>query len=142
MKYLSILIVWIFAFLSNSCSTKAVIEKKKPNILFLLVDDLGWADLGYTGSTFYETPNIDKLAADGTVFTDAYAACPVCSPSRAAIMSGKSPARLNLTDYIPGNRHSGPHKDQMLASHPFKLQLDLEEYTIAEAFKDAAIVLC
>ena len=137
MKYLSILIVWIFAFLSNSCSTKAVIEKKKPNILFLLVDDLGWADLGYTGSTFYETPNIDKLAAEGTVFTDAYAACPVCSPSRAAIMSGKSPARLNLTDYIPGNRHWGPHKDQMLASHPFKLQLDLEEYTIAEAFKDA-----
>jgi arylsulfatase A-like enzyme len=77
------------------------------------------------------------LAASGMVFTDAYAASPVCSPSRAAIMTGKYPARLNLTDYIPGNRHYGPHKNQKLASHPFKLQLDLEEYTLAEAFKDA-----
>ncbi|MGQ7867765.1 sulfatase [Sunxiuqinia sp. sy24] len=112
-------------------------QKDRPNIIFILVDDLGWSDLGYTGSTFYETPNIDRLASEGMVFTDAYAACPVCSPSRAAIMSGKYPARLNLTDYIPGNRHWGPHKDQKLASHPFKLQLDLEEYSIAEALKDA-----
>lgn len=112
-------------------------ERGKPNILFILVDDLGWADLGYTGSTYYETPNIDNLASEGMVFTNAYAACPVCSPSRATILSGKYPARLNLTDYIPGNRKWGPHKDQKLTSHPFKLQLDLEEYTIAEALKDA-----
>ncbi len=112
-------------------------KNHQPNILFILVDDLGWADLGYTGSTFYETPNMDKLASTGMVFTDAYAASPVCSPSRAAIMSGKYPARLNLTDYIPGNQFYGPHKNQKLASQPFKLQLDLEEYTLAEAFKDA-----
>ena len=137
MKYLTLIIVCTILFLLNSCSTKTEFENKKANVVFILVDDLGWADLGYSGSTFYETPNIDKLASEGTVFTNAYAACPVCSPSRAAIMSGKYPARLNLTDYIPGNQFYGPHKDQKLASHPFKLQLDLEEYTVAEAFKDA-----
>ncbi|MDX8340687.1 sulfatase [Draconibacterium sp. IB214405] len=122
-------------FVLTACKSKSEVEK--PNILFILVDDLGWADLGYTGSKYHETPNVDKLATEGMVFTDAYAACPVCSPSRAAIMSGKYPARLDLTDYIPGNRQWGPHKDQKLASHPFKLQLDLEEYTLAEALKDA-----
>jgi arylsulfatase A-like enzyme len=100
------------------------VEKEGPNILFILVDDLGYHDLGFTGSRFYETPNIDKLASQGMTFTNAYAASPICSPSRAAIMTGKYPARLNLTDYIPGNRHYGPHADQMLASHPFKLYLD------------------
>jgi len=134
-KFLSIAAA--FLIFSNGCLSEGKSDKKKPNVLFILVDDLGWKDLGYTGSTFYETPNIDKLASEGTVFTDAYAASPVCSPSRAAIMSGKYPARLNLTDYIPGNRHYGPHKNQKLASQPFNLQLDLEEYTLAEAFKDA-----
>lgn len=107
--------------------------EKPPNILFILVDDLGNHDLGYTGSQFYETPHIDKLASEGMTFINAYAASPICSPSRAAIMSGRHPARLNLTDYIPGNRHYGPHSDQKLASHPFKLFLDSNETTIAEA---------
>ncbi|WP_162342736.1 sulfatase [Cyclobacterium salsum] len=110
---------------------------KKPNILFILVDDLGYHDLGYTGSRFYETPNIDKLASQGMTFTNAYAASPICSPSRAAILTGKYPARLNLTDYIPGNRHYGPHPDQKLASHPFELFLDPKETTMAEAFKSS-----
>ncbi|WP_084122230.1 sulfatase [Aquiflexum balticum] len=109
----------------------------RPNILFILVDDLGYHDLGYTGSIFYETPNIDRLASEGMTFTNAYAASPICSPSRAAIMTGKYPARLNLTDYIPGNRHYGPHSDQKLASHPFKLFLDPNETTIAEALRSA-----
>ncbi|GGW47843.1 sulfatase [Arenibacter certesii] len=108
----------------------------RPNILFILVDDLGYHDLGYTGSSFYETPNIDRLASEGMVFTNAYAASPICSPSRAAIMTGKHPAELNITDYIPGNRHYGPHKNQKLASHPFKLFLDPKETTIAEALKE------
>lgn len=108
-----------------------------PNILFILVDDLGYHDLGYTGSLFYETPNIDKLASEGMDFTNAYAASPICSPSRAAIMTGKYPARLNLTDYIPGNRHYGPHSDQKLASNPFNLFLDPKETTIAEALRSA-----
>ncbi len=137
MRIKSLIAVCAFLIICFGCSSEGKSKDDKPNIVFILVDDLGWADLGYTGSIFYETPNIDKLAAEGTVFTNAYAACPVCSPSRAAIMSGKYPARLNLTDYIPGNRNWGPHKDQELASHPFKLQLELEEYTLAEAFKDA-----
>ena len=70
--------------------------------MFFLIDDLGWADVGCYGSKFYETPNIDRLASQGMRFTDAYAACPVCSPTRASIMTGKYPARLHLTDWIPG----------------------------------------
>jgi arylsulfatase A len=77
-------------------------DTPKPNVIIILVDDLGWADLGCSGSTFYETPNIDRLARRGMRFTSAYAACPVCSPSRAAIMNGKYPARLHLTDWLPG----------------------------------------
>ena len=73
-------------------------ERRKPNFVFFLIDDLGRQDLGCYGSTFYETPNIDRLAAQGMRFTNAYAACPVCSPTRASIMTGKYPARLRMTD--------------------------------------------
>ncbi|TNF43286.1 MAG: DUF4976 domain-containing protein [Bacteroidetes bacterium] len=131
-----IAIAFIFVY-GSGCYRQGELKTDKPNVLFILVDDLGWADLGHSGSIFYETPNIDKMASEGFVFTDAYAACPVCSPSRAAIMSGKYPTRLNLTDYIPGNQYYGPHKDQKLVSHPFNLQLELDEYTLAEALKDA-----
>ena len=68
----------------------------KPNIVLFLIDDLGWADLGVTGSTFYETPNIDRLASEGVFFTDAYAANPVCSPTRASVLTGKYPSRIGL----------------------------------------------
>ena len=71
-----------------------------------MIDDLGWKDVGCYGSKFYQTPNIDRLAEDGMKFTDGYAACNVCSPSRAAVVSGKSPARLLLTQWLP----SGPPK--------------------------------
>lgn len=78
---------------------------KNPNIVFFLVDDLGWMDTGAYGSTFYETPNIDNLAKEGVRFTQAYAASPVSSPTRASILTGKNPARINLTQWIggPGN---------------------------------------
>ena len=80
-------------------------KHKKPNIVFFLVDDMGWMDIGANGSAFYETPNIDKLAKEGIRFTNAYAASPVCSPTRASILTGKHPARIHLTQYIggPGN---------------------------------------
>lgn len=111
-------------------------SQPKSNVLFILADDLDWSDLGYQGSRFYETPHIDRLASEGVVFSQGYAAAPVCSPSRAAILTGKYPARLNLTDYLPGNAAYGPHKDQRLASAPIRQHLPPEEVTLAEAFKN------
>ena len=76
----------------------------KPNVVLILADDLGWSDLGCCGSTFYETPAIDRLAAQGMRFNQAYAAANVCSPTRASIMTGKYPARLHTTNFFGGNR--------------------------------------
>ncbi|MFH1943500.1 MAG: sulfatase [bacterium] len=112
-----------------SCTSK----HKRPNFVFFLIDDLGWTDLGCYGSRFYETPNIDELASEGMRFTDAYAACPVCSPTRASIMTGKYPARLNITDWIPGD----DPKNRRLVGPADLHQLPLEEITIAEALKEA-----
>ena len=78
--------------------------ERLPNVVFFLVDDLGWRDVGCFGSSFYETPNIDQFAKESVRFTQAYAACHVCSPTRASIMTGKYPARLHLTDWLPGRK--------------------------------------
>lgn len=110
-----------------------------PNIVFILADDLGWKDLGCYGSTFYETPNLDKLAAEGIKFTRAYAACCVCSPTRASIMTGKYPARLGLTDWLPGQQ---PRRYQKLLRPPLPDHLPLEEFTIAEAMKQGGYATC
>lgn len=75
--------------------------QKKPNILLILLDDLGWMDLGCQGNPQVDTPHIDRLAQQGMRFTDAYAAAPVCSPTRAAVLTGLSPARLRITNHIP-----------------------------------------
>ena len=112
----------------------ADVPPTKPNIVFILADDLGWADLGCYGSTFYETPNLDRLAQQGIRFTDAYAACSVCSPTRASIMTGKYPARLHLTDWLPG-RGDGPA--QKLKRPQIQQSLPMEEGTIANALKAA-----
>jgi arylsulfatase A-like enzyme len=74
------------------------------NVIVFLVDDLGWSDVACYGSSFYETPNIDRLSAQGVLFTSAYAACHVCSPTRASLLTGKYPASINLTDWLPGRR--------------------------------------
>jgi len=94
---------------------------RKPNIVFILADDLGWAELGCYGNTFNETPNLDMLAKQGMRFTDAYAAAPVCSPYRAALMTGQYPARVGITDYLRPND---------------KNHLSTEYVTIAEALKN------
>jgi len=107
--------------------------KPKPNFLFILADDLGWSQLGCYGSGFYETPNIDRLAEEGMRFTDAYAACPVCSPTRASIMTGKYPARLHLTDFIAG----GNYPNEKYKQPQWQKYLPLEEITIAEVLKTA-----
>lgn len=104
----------------------------RPNFVFILADDLGYNDIGiYNPKTFYETPNIDALARRGMRFTDGYAACPVCSPTRASIMTGKYPTRTGITDYIGRNR-AAKLKPADNADH-----LRLEEVTIAERLRDA-----
>jgi arylsulfatase A-like enzyme len=104
----------------------------KPNVIVILSDDLGWADLSCYGSTFHESPNLDKLAAQGMRFTQAYSSSPYCSPSRAAIMTGRHPARLKITDFIP----SIPRTGKFLPAE-MKMELPLEEVTIAEVLTEA-----
>jgi arylsulfatase A len=107
-------------------------NNQKPNIIFILSDDHGWTQLGCYGSNYYETPNIDRLAKQGMRFTNAYAACPVCSPTRASIMTGKYPARLHITDFIKGGKPPACAK----LKHPsWQKYLLLEELTIAEVLK-------
>jgi uncharacterized sulfatase len=106
---------------------------RPPNVVLILADDLGWADLGCYGNRFNETPRIDRLAAQGVRFTDFYAAAPVCSPTRAAIQSGQYQARFGLTAHIPG--HWRPF--EKLAEPPCALELPLAVVTIAERLKAA-----
>ncbi|HXT60285.1 MAG TPA: sulfatase-like hydrolase/transferase, partial [Pirellulales bacterium] len=113
-------------------SSTALADPRPPNVLFFLVDDLGWSDLGCYGSRFYETPRIDDFARQSVRFTHAYAACHVCSPTRASIMTGKYPARLRLTDWLPG-RKAFPF--QKLDQAAARQHLPFEETTLAEAFK-------
>ena len=106
------------------------------NIVFILSDDLGWNQVGYHGTRYYETPNIDRIAAAGMQFTDAYAAAPICSPTRASILTGKYPARLHITDYIPGSYY--PYAP--LSPPRQRMALPLEEVTIAERLKKKGYV--
>ncbi len=108
--------------------------KRPPNIILILIDDFGWTDLSCYGSTFYQSPNIDRLAARGVRFTNAYAATPVCSPTRASLMTGKSPARLHLTDWLPGR---ADRPDQKMTRPIIEQQLALSEITLAEALQSA-----
>lgn len=116
------------------CHAAIAGDPSRPNIILIVADDLGGADLGCYGSTFHKTPHLDQLAADGLRFTQAYSACPVCSPTRACLMTGKHPARLHLTDWLPG-RPDRP--DQMLLRPALRQQLPLEEVTIAEVLQSA-----
>jgi len=103
--------------------------KEKPNIVFILIDDMGWRDLASYGSNFYETPNVDKLLKEGMYFTDAYTASPVCSPTRASILTGKYPARLGLTNFIGG------HSEGKLIDAPYVDHLSLSEVSLAKTLK-------
>jgi arylsulfatase A-like enzyme len=104
-----------------------------PNVIVVMVDDMGWRDLSCQGSTFYETPNIDRLAAGGLRFTNGYAACTVCSPSRAAMMTGQYPARLHITDWIPG--HDRPFAKLRIPD--WQKFLPLDAVTVAEQLRSA-----
>ena len=107
--------------------------EKQSNFVFFLVDDMGMMDVGAYGSTFHETPNIDQLAQSGMKFSNGYAACPVCSPTRASIMTGRHPVRVDITDWIPGQSNKKTNK----LIHPSdRDNLALEEVTLAEELKN------
>ncbi len=112
-------------------------KSRKLNFMFILIDDMGWPDLGCYGNPFHETPNIDRLARQGMRFTDAYAACPVCSPTRASILSGEYPARVGVIDFIPG--HWRPYEKLRVPKNRTQF-LPLEVTTIPEALKSAEYV--
>ena len=122
--FYAVIFINIF-FISCQKSRKIV----PPNVLIIIADDLGWSQIGCYGSTFYETPNIDKLAKSGIRFSNAYSAASICSPTRAAIMTGKYPARLDLTDFIPGNF---PKNKTLLTPDNWQKYLPLDEVTIGE----------
>ena len=125
LRYLS----FLYIILCYSITAHAT---KHTNFLFFLVDDMGWADIGANGSKFHETPHIDRLAKSGMRFTQGYAAGSVCSPTRASIMTGKHPVRVDITDWIPGQ--SNQPTNPLL--HPEdRNSLPLEEVTIAEVLK-------
>ena len=118
------------SFLASAGAVAASQSTRRPNIVLILIDDYGWRDTGFNGSTYYETPNIDRLAREGMVFTNGYSASAVCSPTRAAIMTGKYPARLRLTSHLQGASNRFHHTKVIQPSA--RLALPLEEVTIAE----------
>lgn len=107
-----------------------------PNIVFILIDDMGWSDLSCYGSSFYETPNIDSLQRDGMTFTDAYAACPVCSPTRASLLTGRYPSTVGVTNYIDIRGHGHP-KAGKLVDVPYFRELPRTERTIARSLHES-----
>ncbi len=117
--------------MDNSDSNERSGVSRKPNFLFILIDDMGWRDISCYGSEFYETPNIDRFSRQGMSFTDAYASCPVCSPTRASILTGKYPATVQVTDWIGGPREKGK-----LLSAPYLHHLPLSEKTLPKTLAD------
>jgi len=130
--------LFLAVFFTISCQPKVEITKK-PNILFILADDFGYHDLSVSGSKYYETPNIDRIANEGMNFTDGYATCQVCSPSRASIMSGKFPARHGITDWIgakTGEAWRKAGRYNQLLPPEYVHALPAEYTTLPEAMKE------
>ena len=132
MKKSRILIYLFVLSLTSGLLRSQENANQRPNVIFFLVDDLGWTDVGCFGSDFYETPHIDRFAREGVKFTNAYAACHVCSPTRSSILTGKYPARNNMTDWIRGRRDFAFQKYLNVPTGQF---LPFEEETIAENLK-------
>ncbi len=128
-------LLWLLASLVMALAARA--EDRPPNIVLILADDLGWADLSCYAPSLWQTPNLDRLAQQGIRFTHAYAASCVCSPTRAALMTGRHPARLHLTNYLPGRKDA---PDQKLLQPSIRQQLPPEEITLAEVLKKRGYV--
>ena len=123
----SICLIILFYLILNSCRSRILEDSGSyPNVILILADDLGWSDLGCMGSNSYETPNIDQFAKEGMIFDNFYAGGPVCSPTRASILTGKNTARTGITTYL-----ITPTQDAEYVTH----ELPLSEFTLAEAFK-------
>ena len=133
-SFLKSAILFIIPLAFTACIQETAPEKW--NIVFILADDLGWNQVGYHGSDYYETPNIDRISAEGISFSNAYSANPVCSPTRGSIMTGKNSARLHLTNYIPGS----PYPHAILTTPTMAKCLPLEEVTLAELMKENGYV--
>jgi len=120
-----------FLALLAAVSASANNPNQKPNVVVILADDLGWADLSCYGSTFHETPHLDELAAEGMRFTQGYAAHSYCSPTRAALLTGRDPARLKITSHLPGNKKTGKYLPGEI-----NMELPLAEVTLAEILRE------
>lgn len=133
--------VVVFAILNADCLAATPIltceNQDRPNIVFFLADDLGWRDLSNEGSTFYESPHIDRIANEGMKFTRGYATCQVCSPSRASLMTGKYPARLNITDWIGAAEGEQWKRNTKLLPATYNHALPHDDISMAEAFREA-----
>ena len=121
----------LFAVLMAGWGIVSATAATRPNVIVILVDDLGWTDLGCYGSQFHQTPHLDQLARDGLRFTQAYSACTVCSPTRASLLTGQYPARLHLTDWIPGDGRT----DAPLKSPVWTQQLSTKQWNLARALQ-------
>jgi arylsulfatase A-like enzyme len=132
MKNLSLVLLFV-----SIASILSAQRNQRPNVLFILADDLGWRDLSVEGSTFYESPNIDRIANEGVRFSNGYATCQVCSPSRASIMTGKYPARIDITEWIGGAMGEEWKRNTPMLPAIYNHNLDHKDTTLAEAFKQA-----
>ena len=126
----------LFFFFTITPTVKLSSALEKPNILFILIDDLGWMDLEFQGNQLVDTPALNRFAKQGIRFTDAYAAAPVCSPTRAAIMTGLFPARLKITNHIPDQPRFIPDEPKVLPADMLNY-LPSERITVAELLKNA-----
>jgi arylsulfatase A-like enzyme len=120
----------------SMCAALAAQGPRPPNFIFILADDLGTAPVGAYGNPYYQTPNLDRLAREGMRFDAAYSACPVCSPTRAAIMTGQYPARTRITDFIAG----GNFPSERLLQPEWQKHLPLSAITLAEDLRERGYV--
>jgi len=127
-------LAWIGA---RPVDAAAARTSSRPNFVVILVDDLGWRDLSVEGSAFYETPRVDSLAREGMRFTQGYATCQVCSPSRASLMTGKFPVRVGITEWIGAAAGKRWRRNTKLLPAEYRHELPLEETTLAEALHEA-----
>ncbi len=132
LSFFGLLFSWSAGGITAGAAETSAGKGQRPNIIFILADDLGASDLAVYGSRFHETPHLDRLAADGMRFSNAYAAANVCSPTRASLLTGRYPARLGITDWLPGR---ADRPDQPLLTPALPDHLALAEHTLAEAFR-------